>query len=120
MGPAERRNAIMKILCRRRFETMPKLAEEFGVSARTIQRDIEVLSLTEPIYTQAGRHGGGVYVMEGYTIDRLYMTEEEVSVMKKMLNAIEQKSFHGITLQDEELLIEIVRTYTKPIARKDK
>ena len=54
MGTAERRAEIMRILCRRRHETISNLAEEFGVSTRTIQRDVEVLSITEPIYTQYG------------------------------------------------------------------
>ena len=54
MGTAERRYEIMKILCRRRYETIRNLASEFGVSMRTVQRDIEALSRTEPIYTQLG------------------------------------------------------------------
>lgn len=40
MGTAERRRKMMKILCRRRYETIGNLASEFGVSMRTIQRDI--------------------------------------------------------------------------------
>lgn len=64
-GRAERRSEIMKLLCRRRSETIRNLAFEFEVSERTIRRDIEILSLNEPIYTQVGRYGGGVYVEEG-------------------------------------------------------
>jgi predicted DNA-binding transcriptional regulator YafY len=55
MGTAERRYKIMKTMCRRRYETIRNLASEFGVSMRTIQRDIEVLSETEPIYTKFGK-----------------------------------------------------------------
>ena len=58
MGTAERRIEILKILSKRRSEKTKKLAEELGVSERTIRRDILVLSLTEPIYTRAGRYGG--------------------------------------------------------------
>ena len=58
MGTSERRYEIMKTLCRCRHEKMHNLAREFGVSTRTIQRDIEVLSRTEPIYTQSGKYGG--------------------------------------------------------------
>lgn len=43
MGTAERRYEMMKILCRRRYETIRNLASEFGVSMRTVQRDIEAL-----------------------------------------------------------------------------
>ena len=67
-GTAERRSEIMKLLCRRRSETIRNLAFEFEVSERTIRRDIEILSLNEPIYTQVGRYGGGVYVEEGYPL----------------------------------------------------
>lgn len=79
MGTAERRYEIMKLLCRRRHETIRNLASEFGVSMRTIQRDIETLSRTEPIYTQFGKYGGGVYIVEGYSLDRMYMNEQELN-----------------------------------------
>ena len=69
-GTAERRSEIMKLLCRRRSETIRNLAFEFEVSERTIRRDIEILSLNEPIYTQVGRYGGGVYVEEGYAFSQ--------------------------------------------------
>ncbi len=43
MKAAERRAEILKILCRRRYETISVLAAEFNVSERTIRRDIESL-----------------------------------------------------------------------------
>ncbi len=58
-GTAERRVEIMKKLCRRRKDTIGNLAHELGVSERTVRRDLEALSLSEPIYTQSGRYGGG-------------------------------------------------------------
>ena len=61
MGTAERRYEIMKVLCRRRYATIRDLASEFGVSMRTVQRDIEALSRSEPIYTRFGKYGGGVF-----------------------------------------------------------
>lgn len=83
-GTAERRSEIMKLLCRRRSETIRNLAFEFEVSERTIRRDIEILSLNEPIYTQVGRYGGGVYVEEGYSMARMYMSDEELGVLRKL------------------------------------
>ena len=83
MGASERRNAIMRLLCRRRHETVVNIAAEFGVSERTIRRDIEILSLNEPIYTQSGRYGGGVYVTENYNMDRMYFTDQEAIVFMK-------------------------------------
>ena len=113
METFERRREIMKIMCRRRYETMPNLASELGVSTRTIQRDIESLSLTEPIYTQVGKYGGGVYVVDGYYIDRMYMADEEVRVLEKLyLFATEENT--KLTVEEISLLKYIILQYSKP------
>ena len=114
MGTAERRAEIMRVLCRRRHETIMNLAQQFGVSGRTIQRDIEVLSLTEPIYTQRGRYDGGVYIAEDYRIDRMYMTDAELCVLHKLALFAQAKTV--CTLEKDELLIlkRIIAQYTKP------
>ena len=62
MGPNERRRHLIKVLFRRERDTMDNLAAEFGVSRRTILRDLEVLSLEYPIVTKMGRYGGGVSI----------------------------------------------------------
>ncbi len=119
MGSTERRNLIMKALCRRRHDTVGNLADEFGVSVRTICRDIEALSLTEPIYTQSGRYSGGIYVVDDYYIDRIYMTNEEITVLQKAYNCL--KSCRE-TLFEEEMKVfkNIILNYTKPTNEKGK
>ena len=113
MGTAERRHEIMKILCRRRYETMHNLASEFDVSVRTVQRDIEVLSITEPIYTKSGKYDGGVYVMEGYSMDRMYMTDAELNLLRKLyIAADEQNSL--LTDYEKSLLGSLISQYSKP------
>ena len=62
VGPNERRRQLIKVLFRRERDTMDNLAAEFGVSRRTILRDLEVLSLEYPIVTKMGRYGGGVSI----------------------------------------------------------
>lgn len=113
MGTAERRCAIMRILCRRRHETISNLASEFGVSTRTIQRDIEVLSRTEPIFTQTGKYGGGVFVVEEYSLDRMYMTSAEINVLHKLHKASNE---NALLLEPEEkrVLCSLISQYTKP------
>ena len=111
MGTAERRNAIIKTLCRRRHETIQNLASEFGVSERTIRRDIDILSATEPIYTQTGRHAGGVYMVDGYSVDRMYMTEAEIEVLCKLYHSAQAAV---LSKQETELLHRIITNYTKP------
>lgn len=113
MGTTERRREIMKILCRRQHETMSNLASELGVSIRTIQRDVETLSITEPIYTRTGKHTGGVYVVEGYSIDRLYMTETELSVLKKLYISSD-KNVLLLTNDEKKILQGLISQYSKP------
>ena len=114
MGTAERRMNIMRVLCRRRYETISNLACEFGVSNRTILRDIEMLSATEPIYTQCGRYGGGVYVMENYSMDRMYMRESELAVLHKLASLADQNAVCDLSKREKDLLKTIISQYTKP------
>ena len=102
----------MRILCRRRFETISNLAEEFGVSSRTISRDIEVLSLSEPIYTICGKYGG-VYVMDGYSMSRMYMTEKELSLLLKLSKFADEKGICDLSEDECKLLKSIISMYTK-------
>lgn len=119
MGTTERRAEIMRVLCRRRHETVSNLAEEFGVSERTILRDIESLSLTEPIYTQCGRYGG-IYVLENYSMDRMYMSEEEVLLLHRVASFAEEKAVCDLNEKEKRLLKAMISQYTKPRARKTK
>ncbi len=114
MEIAERRKEIMKILCRRRHEKISNLAFEFNVDYRTMRRDIEALSLTEPIYTKTGRYGGGVYVMDGYYIDRIYMSDNEIQVLTKIESALRSGTISSINRADMALLNQIVSDYSKP------
>ena len=112
MGTAERRTEIMRVLCRRRHETISNLADEFGVSTRTILRDIEVLSVTEPIYTQCGRYGG-VYVTDDYSMTRMYMSKNELSVLHKLAKFADEKAVCNLSMEESNLLKFIISQYTK-------
>ena len=117
MGALERRRLLLKLLCRRRYETISNLATEFNVSERTIRRDISELSLTEPIYTQTGRYKGGVYIVDGYNFDRMYFKSEEESAIKKILRCIKEKTFWLLTDEDIKVLESLLRDYSKPKVR---
>ena len=116
---AERRIDIMKLLCRRRFETIANLASEFDVSERTIRRDIEFLMRTEPIYTQPGRYGGGVYAMDTYTMDRMYFREDELNVVLKLFDSAEKKEVCELNSNEKRVLEKLIKDYTKP-SKKEK
>lgn len=119
VGTAERRAEIMHILCRRRHETIKNLADEFGVSTRTIQRDVEALSIKEPIYTQCGRYDGGVYVMDGFEINRMYMSDNELFVLRKLLSFAKVGSACDLNSDEYKTLNSIILQYTKPKSEKN-
>ncbi len=103
MGTAERRLEIMKYLCRYRYATMPKLAEMFSVSIKTVQRDIFELESTMrlPIQVKRGRYDGGIYILNEYTYDRMYMEKEETSLLLKIKDMVKDLlSSDEITLLD--------------------
>ena len=120
MGSAERRREIIKCLCRRRHETIANLAFEFGVSERTVRRDIEVLSLTEPIYTKTGRYYGGVYVMEGYYVNNMYLPEEEIDLLKKINEAETDSGIYALTVSERGRLNKMIDSYSKPVVKNIK
>lgn len=76
----ERRQKILEILSIRRFEKIDNLAAEFGVSERTIRKDIEELSCYAPIFTIRGKYGG-VKVADGYYSSRTYLTDEQKTAL---------------------------------------
>lgn len=61
MNTVHRRTEIINILIIRRHTTANELAQEFGVSIRTIQYDIQALTPVYPIYTKQGENGGIFY-----------------------------------------------------------
>ena len=72
---------IIAILQQKKQVTAPYLAEKFEVSRRTILRDLEVISRAGiPIVTTQGM-GGGISIMEGFSLDTTVFTREELSAI---------------------------------------
>lgn len=69
---------ILSILLQKDVVTAPCLAEQFEVSRRTINRDIEDLCKAGiPIVTRQGANGG-ISIMENYKVDRTLLTNTEM------------------------------------------
>lgn len=66
MNCFDRRMEILSHMKKYKFDTISNLAFEFGVSERTLRRDVDILSRTQPIYTKCGRYGGGIYMLDAY------------------------------------------------------
>lgn len=114
MSTAERRLNIVRELCRKRHSTLNELSEIFGVSVRTIQRDITYISgdMRVPIYCLSGKRDGGVYIDENYTWDKMYMTIDEIKLLKKARGIIEGQ----ISEDEKNLFMHIIKAYSKPLS----
>ena len=74
---SERLFEIVFILLNKKRTTAQELAKKFGVSVRTIYRDMDILSSAGiPVYTMQGT-GGGIFIDESYTINKSILTKEE-------------------------------------------
>lgn len=88
----ERLIGILSILLQREKVTAPELAEQFEVSRRTIQRDIESLCQAGiPLSTMQGA-GGGISIMEGYRVDRTVLTAPEMQAILAGLRSLDSVS----------------------------
>lgn len=74
-------NRLLEITTRlmnRETITARELADRFAVSKRTIYRDIDVLSSAGvPVYMSKGS-GGGISLLENYTLNKTFISEQEI------------------------------------------
>ena len=80
----ERHSAILNLICRERHTTEAKLAEMFGVSERTIRKDIISLSCILPIKTVRGRHGGGIWLEDWFDPDSKVLSAKQEDFLKRI------------------------------------
>ena len=107
----ERREQVIRILMANEKCTMQDLAQRLGVSVRTIERDVDFLSLTKPIQVDRGR-AGGVYIMNRKGIYLPMMREEEVALLKKIISDTEQNGACRLTLEDIHMLKTMICQYS--------
>lgn len=80
---------IITILLNKKSVTAASLAERFGVSQRTIYRDIDQLSASGiPIYTSKGINGG-ISIMENYTLNRAMLSDADKDLILFALNSLQ-------------------------------
>lgn len=94
---------LLFYLLRHRKTTAVHLAEEFGVSLRTIYRDLDQLSQAGmPIYTTTGRNGG-VSLMEDFLLDRTFITQQEQTELMMALSSLAATGFAETKAVQEKL-----------------
>ena len=119
MKSYERHEEILRILCDKRRTTAKELGEMLNTSLRNIRRDVAVLSLHYPIYTVTGRYGG-IYIMDGYFLDRLYVSAEETRVLQKAYATLREQAGSALDLNEYRIFHNILRKYSNPKVKETK
>lgn len=87
---------IIMILMNKETVTAKELADHFGVSTRTIYRDIDTLSLSNiPIYTNKGS-GGGISILPEFTLSKSLLSETEQSEILGALQSLQAAQYPEI------------------------
>lgn len=106
MTAAERRVELMRILEVGKKETMDKLAEELGVSRRTIQNDLIELSRFYPIEFVRG-HDGGVMLPEWYHPYRSSLSKKQVELLRRLAPTLGE--------EDRKVVLSILSQFSPKI-----
>ncbi|UCF97573.1 MAG: YafY family transcriptional regulator [Spirochaetaceae bacterium] len=110
--------SIIVYLLNRELVSARELAERYGVSVRTIQRDMEAIDLAGiPIMSVQGPHGG-YGIIDSYKLDRQFVTVDDLfyiitslssigsSLTNQKISATTEKMKSLISGRDERLLAE--------------
>ena len=115
MLKTERLLETVFLLLGKKKVTAEELATRFGVSKRTVLRDMESLALAGiPLYGRQGKEGG-FSLMETFILDKSLLTAEE---QKEILSALEtMKPF--TENHTEKLLMKLKGIFSSPESRTD-
>lgn len=94
----------------KRQVTASELSKRFGVSTRTIYRDIDALSASGvPVYATQGT-GGGISVLEHYTVNRAILTSHEKDSILFALKTLQSTKYPEI----DEVLEKLGSLFKQP------
>jgi predicted DNA-binding transcriptional regulator YafY len=105
MTATERREEILRILIKRKQESISNLAFELNTCIRTIKYDILSLSFSYPIYTVQGK-GGGVFIDPEYYLHKQYLKSYEQECLEQMLEIASP--------EQQKILNNILERYSRP------
>ena len=81
---------IIYLLLNKERVTAKELAERFGISTRTIYRDIDSIGLAGiPIYSEKGK-GGGISLLPDFVLSKSVFSEQEQNEILSMLHGLSQ------------------------------
>lgn len=115
MNRMDRLFQIVQSMRHNRITTAQALSDEFGVSVRTIYRDIDTLSLSGiPVISEPGK---GYQLMDGFDLPPLMFTEDELSSIllgARMVQAWSDQSLSHSAAKVLEKIEAIIPDHLKP------
>ncbi len=130
--------AILVMLLRKERVQARQLAERFGVSVRTILRDVDALNMAGiPIVTYQGA-GGGIGLAEGFRLDKSVLTGDDMAaviaalkgfdaatdgsshdvLMEKLKNALPDAHLAMLNTKLKQLVIDLSPWYNDTAAKE--
>lgn len=101
----ERRQQVLEAISDRRTERIENLASEFGVSRRTIERDILVLSCSTPLSQYKAQRAVSA-PMDGWYVTRRYLNDDQEALLRSLLP--------GLQPDQQETMQRILSAFAKP------
>ena len=103
---------IIYILLNKKSVTAKELAERFGVSTRTIYRDVDTISLAGiPIYTEQGK-GGGISLLPEFVLNKSVLSEQEQNEILLALQGLSNVK----TAETNQVLQKLSTIFNKTVA----
>lgn len=85
---------ILITLLNKNFVTANFLADKFSISTRTVYRYLSILDSCEvPIETKTGKNGG-IKILNTYKLNTLFFTDEEKTILIKLLQDHNMDKLH--------------------------
>lgn len=106
----ERRQEILYFISDRRRVTYQQIADEFNISYKTAQRDVEILICSHPIITENWR-GGGICAMDGWYATNRFLRSDEEKALEDVLNGLQP---------DLNAIRRVLTAFAKPKVKEDK
>ena len=104
---------IIYILLNRKLTTAKELAEHFGVSQRTIYRDVDILSLAGiPVYTEKGK-GGGISLLPDFVLNKSILSKTEQNEILSALQGLSSVK----TTETDQVLKKLSAVFNKSTVR---
>ena len=101
----ERRQQMLEYISIHRHVQYQDLMDEFHISKKTAQRDVEILSCSYPIYTRT-TCAGGIFAMEGWYASKSYLYDDQEALLRKLLA--------GLQPEDQKTMQSILDAFAKP------